>query len=139
MGPIAIGQVYKITLIAAGAMALSMAAPASADANLLGRYAHWEQKLRDRVNSLLVYPDGMQAGEAGDVFVTFTLGQDGRPQRITIKQSSGEPIFDRAAVQLVSNLGRIGAIPSATRAINQVTLKLSYGEPCARAPCTRCL
>lgn len=133
MGPIAIGRLCRIGMFAGVVVAaLSTTAPVVAHDDLLSRYAHWEQRLRERVDSLLVYPEGMQTGEAGDVLISFTVGPDGRPQQIMVQQSSGEPVFDQAAIRLVSNLGRIDPVPSATRALNRVALKLSYGEPCSR-------
>jgi TonB family protein len=125
-------RVRSIAVLALAAASLSATTPVLARGDLLSRYAHWEERLRQRVNSLLVYPEGMQSGEGGDVLVSFMLGADGRPHRITIQQSSGEPIFDRAAVRLVSDLGKIGQVPSDAPAIDKVTLKLSYGEPCER-------
>ena len=91
------------------------------------RYAKWEHQLRERVNAELAYPLGA-SGPSGDVFVVFRVGPDGKPAEVSVQRSSGNPIFDRAAINLVSHLGRIGAIPSAAGNLNQVVLKLSYGD-----------
>jgi TonB family protein len=90
-------------------------------------YAHWEHRLRERVNALHFYPQGAEKGARGDVLVRFRIGGDGKPADITIVRSSGQAIFDTAAVRLVSGLGRLGPVP-ADRGVDRVTLKLSYGE-----------
>lgn len=91
-------------------------------------YDRWEQRLRARVAALHSYPMGMDAGAGGDVVVGFRLDRNGRPADISIQQSSGQPIFDRAALRLVHGLGRLGPIPSATGGIDRVAVKLSYGD-----------
>ena len=98
-----------------------------AQADPVSRYARWEHHLRERVNAELAYPIGA-SNASGDVFVDFKVGRDGKPTEVSVQQSSGNAIFDRAAVQLVSNLGRIGAIPSAHGDMDRVVLKLSYGD-----------
>lgn len=98
-----------------------------AQADPISRYSQWEHRLRDRVNAELAYPMAA-SGASGDVFVSFSVGTDGKPADIALQRSSGNAILDRAAIDLVSRLGRVGAIPSATRNMNQVILKLSYGD-----------
>lgn len=96
-------------------------------ADPISRYSQWEHRLRDRVNAELAYPIGA-SGASGDVFVAFRVGADGKPADVAMQRSSGNAILDRAAIYLVSHLGRVGAIPSASRNMNQVVLKLSYGD-----------
>jgi TonB family protein len=96
------------------------------------RYSKWEDRLRDRVNDELSYP--IAAGRAsGDVLVGFTIGADGRPAGISIRQSSGNPIFDAAALRVISRLGRMGPVPTAGGQVNEIVLKLSYGDGAATA------
>ena len=118
----------KSTLAIVSAMTLAIASPSFAQSDLLSRYAHWEQRLRDRVNDLLTYPEGAN-GAAGDVLVSFRIGSDGKPAYIEVARSSGQPMFDRAAVRLVSALGRLGPVPTANPQVGQILLKLSYGDP----------
>lgn len=132
MNPIGIKQVRGACIRLAAAVSLVSGPPLFAQNDVLSRYGHWEKGLRNRVSSLLVYPEGMRPGASGDVLVSFAVGADGKPQQVTIRQSSGEPAFDRAAVRLVSDLGRLGPVPSSNGTVAAVTLKLSYGEPCAR-------
>ena len=110
-----------------GTAALAGASPLPAQSDVGARYAHWETRLRNRVYGLLFYPAADNA--VGDVLVGFRVGRDGKPTNIVIHKASGYEIFDRAAVRLVSNLGRIGPIPSTTGAVDEVVLKLSYGDP----------
>ena len=118
----------KSILAIMGATALAIASPVKAQNDVVSRYAHWEQNLRDRVNDMLIYPEG--AGRAvGDVLVSFRIGTDGKPSDISLAQSSGNSIFDKAAVGLVSRLGRIGPVPSVNPELNRIVVKLSYGDP----------
>jgi len=103
-----------------------------AQSGLIARYSHWEQRLRERVNEELSYPEAA-SGAAGDVLVGFRVGADGEPAQVTIRQSSGNPIFDQAAIRLVSHLGRLGPIPTADPQVGDIVLKLSYGDPSSTA------
>lgn len=95
--------------------------------DLIARYSHWEQRLRERVNDELSYPEAAN-GAAGDVLVGFRVGTDGKPTEVTVRQSSGNPIFDQAAIRLVSQLGRLGPVPTADPQVGDIVLKLSYGD-----------
>ena len=98
-----------------------------AQADPVSRYAKWEHRLRDRVNSDLSYPIGA-SGASGDVLVGFRVGPNGKPVDVAVRRSSGNAVLDRAAINLVSHLGRVGVIPSAGGNFDQVVLKLSYGD-----------
>ena len=116
----------KISLFAISAtVGLALASPAASDPP--SRYAAWESQLRDRVNDLLFYPQAAN-GAAGDVLVGFKVGADGRPTDINVRKSSGQAIFDRQAIILVSRLGRLGSVP-ANGGAGEIVLKLSYGDP----------
>jgi len=117
----------KSTFGILGAAAVAIASPSFTQGDLESRYAHWEQRLRDRVEGSLFYPEGAD-GAAGDVLVRFRIGPDGKPANVAVARSSGHQMFDRAAVRLISGLGRIGAVPSANR-VDEIVLKLSYGDP----------
>ena len=119
----------------AGLIALSAASPALAGSP--ENYDRWEQQLRNRVNALHVYPLGASKGAMGDVLVSFRIGSDGKPADIVIRQSSGEAMFDTAAVRLVAGLGKLGPVPASRGAVERVTLKLSYGEPATLAEAKR--
>jgi TonB family protein len=103
-----------------------------AQSDLMARYSHWEQRLRERVNEELSYPAAAN-GAAGDVLIGFRVGADGKPTEVTVRHSSGNPIFDQAAVRLVSHLGRLGPIPTADPQVGDIVLKLSYGDPSSTA------
>jgi TonB family protein len=127
----------QISLIA-GLLALSAASsPALAGGDSPDRYDRWERQLRTRVNALHVYPEGAAKGAMGDVLVSFRIGDDGKPADIVIRQTSGQAIFDNAAVRLVAGLGKLGPVPASRGAIDRVTLKLSYGEPATLAEAKR--
>ena len=118
----------KCTLLAlAGLATLVPASMASAQNELMHRYAQWEQKLRNRVNDELTYPLGVGAA-SGDVLVGFRIGPDGKPADISVRQSSGNAIFDTAALRVVSRLGRLGPVPTAAGQVGDIVLKLSYGD-----------
>ena len=118
----------KVVLGICAAGALTLASPLIARDDLASRYTHWEMRLRERVNDLLVYPMGATT-RSGDVLVAFRIGQDGKPANVALAKPSGEALFDQAALRLVSHLGRIGQVPSAYGRVDRVVLKLSYGDP----------
>ncbi len=118
----------NLLLIASLLASTPIGAPALALGEVSAKYDRWEQRLRSRVDALHVYPKGAEKGATGDVLVRFRLGGDGKPDGITIVRSSGQAIFDTAAVGLVARLGRLGPVPSANGHVETVTLKLSYGE-----------
>ena len=107
---------------------VTTASPLIAQASLADNYARWENQLRTRINDQLFYPEAAN-GAAGDVLVRFGIGRDGKPADMVVERSSGQPIFDRAAVELVSRLGRLGPVPSATRSVRSIVVKISYGDP----------
>lgn len=118
----------------AGLLVLSAAAsPAMAGGGSTDRYDRWERQLRTRVNALHTYPLGAAKGAMGDVLVSFRIGNDGKPADITVRQSSGEAMFDNAAVRLVAGLGKLGPVPANRDGVERITLKLSYGEPATPA------
>ena len=109
------------------AIGLAQGPGAIAPSSVASRYAHWEQRLRDRVNDQLSYPEAAN-GVSGDVLVGFRIGPDGKPTDVIVRKSSGYSVFDRIAVKLVSQLGRLGPVPSAERSVGEIVLKLSYGD-----------
>ena len=113
-----------IILVVAAAMQSSAI---GAQTDPVSRFEQWEGHLRDHVNAELTYPIGA-AGASGDVFVAFRVGPNGKPTDVSVQNSSGLAIFDQAAVYLVSHLGRVGPIPSASGKLDRVILKISYGE-----------
>lgn len=114
------------------AISLAQGAGAIAQSNVASRYAHWEQRLRQSVDEQLSYPQAAN-GVSGDVLVGFRIGPDGKPADVQVRKSSGFEIFDRAAVQLVSRLGRLGAVPSADGSVDDIVIKLSYGDGASTA------
>jgi TonB family protein len=101
---------------------------ASPQAQDLGpQFNRWERRLRAKVALLNVVSADAANDPACDVTIGFEIGDDGRPQNATIRESSCKPYYERAAHRLVRQLGRIGAVPSAIGVSHPVTLKLSYG------------
>lgn len=111
--------------IAMLSLSLVNANPAAHDAG--SQFNRWERRLRARIAEFNVVPADTGNDPACDLTIGFVIGADGRPQDATIRQSSCKPYYERAAYRLVRQLGRIGAVPSATGANYPVTLKLSYG------------
>lgn len=117
------------TIVAA---ASACATAALAQNTATSRYSEWERHLRDRVNAELSYPDAANKA-SGDVLVGFQIGVDKKPMNVVLRRSSGNAIFDQAALRLVSRLGRLGSVPTSGRPINEVILKLSFGDPAVTA------
>jgi TonB family protein len=118
----------NLLLIAALLASSTVAAPALARDDVSAQYDRWEHRLRSRVNALHVYPRAAEKGATGDVLVRFRVGGDGKPADVTIVRTSGHAIFDAAAVRLVTRIGKLGPVPSATAPLETITIKLSYGE-----------
>ena len=117
----------QVLVAVIGAATFVAGAPLGAQSNVTTRYANWEHRLRDRVNDLLYYPQAAN-GATGDVLVGFQIGADGLPTNVAVQKSSGVQDLDRAAFQLVSRLGRIGAVPSANGDARDLVFRLSYRD-----------
>lgn len=89
------------------------------------RFDRWERRLRAKITELHVVPALPDA--PCDVTVSFAIGKDGRPTDATVRKSSCKPFYERAARQLVSRIGKIGKVPSASGTNHSVVLQLSYG------------
>ena len=91
------------------------------------QFDRWERRLRARVAELNVVPAFAANDPACDVSIGFEIGIDGRPKNAIIRESSCTQYYERAAYRLVRQLGKIGAVPTATHRDHSVVLKLSYG------------
>lgn len=66
------------------------------------------------------YPEkARRAGQEGVVLIRVQIGADGHPSRVALKQSSGFPLLDDAALEAVRawtfDPPRVGGLPSANR------------------------
>jgi len=117
--------------MAAGAVAIGLASPASADA---------PPRVDTSQPTTVVYPEPAQrAGEEGTVMVRVYVNTSGRPLRASIAQSSGFVDLDNAAVETAMNWRYVPAIhggdTTSDWATVQVVYKLPTGEPAPpRAP-----
>ena len=108
-------------------LSMSLVHASALPADVGPQFERWERRLRSKVAELNVVPAFAANDPACDVTIAFTIGPDGRPAYPAIRDSSCAPYYDRAARRLVRQLGRIGAVPTATGANHPVVLKLSYG------------
>jgi len=68
--------------------------------------------LRAAINHLKYYPTrAWRMGKQGQAWVAFVIYRDGRIDQVTIRESSGEPMLDRAARESVLKLGRYQPFP----------------------------
>jgi TonB family protein len=100
----------------------------SESAKVQPQYERWERRLRDKIAKLHQFPRGAGKDSFGDVVISFAVGPDGRPADARIRQSSRNPLFDKAALHTVRLLGPIGRVPTQAVRDRRVLLKLSYGE-----------
>lgn len=98
------------------------------NADLQQRYQRWERRLRSRIARHLWLPQEADRYRLADVTVRFSIDPNGRPGNVTVLHSSGLLLYDRAAVEAVRNLGRIGPVPMLAGTNRHVQIKLSYGE-----------
>lgn len=73
--------------------------------------AEWGAKIGAKVERRKAYPrDGR--GAAGRVVLWLTVSPDGRLLNVSIRQSSGSPALDQAALRAVKSAGRFARAPS---------------------------
>ena len=108
-------------------LSLSLVNSGSLPADVGTQFDRWERRLRSKVAARNLVPAFAANDPACHVMIGFTIGSDGRPADATIRESSCASYYDRAAHRLVRQLGRIGAVPTATGSDHPVVLKLSYG------------
>ena len=106
---------------------LAVAAANHAPADVAEQFDRWERRLRARVERLHMVPAEAQKISPCDVVVRFAVAGDGSPVGARVQQSSCGRFYERKALALVRNLGRIGPVPSGAGQDHRVTLKLSYG------------
>jgi len=84
--------------------------------------------LRAAISDYKYYPiRARRMGKQGNVWVAFFIYRDGRIDQVTIRESSGEPLLDRAARQSVLKLGRYQSFPASLDAdFLSVTVTMSY-------------
>jgi periplasmic protein TonB len=113
----------------------SVAAPASAPARrALTRVASRRTAVsaapRYRSNPVPVYPlPCRRRGEQGSVLLNVVVNADGLPASVSIKQSSGYLLLDRAALEAVRQWSfqpaRVGGVPVESRVVVPVRFSLS--------------
>ena len=108
-------------------IAMSLANAESTPEPVGAQFERWEKRLRARIAELHVVPEYAAKDAACDVSVSFAVGADGRPTNPEIRETTCQSYYGRAALRLVRQLGRIGAVPSADDNEHAVVLKLSYG------------
>jgi protein TonB len=73
--------------------------------------AEWGAKIGAKVQRRKAYPrDGR--GAAGRVVLWLTVSPDGRLLNVSVRQSSGSPALDQAALRAVKSAGRFARAPS---------------------------
>jgi len=110
--------------------ALAVADPSviHAAADVQQQFERWERRLRARIIELHVVPAAAKIDPPCDVVISFAIGRNRRPADAAIRNSSCKPFYDRAALRVVSQLGRVGRVPSMIGKDHRVLLKLSYGQ-----------
>ena len=106
---------------------LTAAAANPVPADVAQQFERWERRLRSRVERLHVIPAEAQKIAPCNVVVRFAVDGDGRPAGARVQETNCSRYYERRALALVRELGRVGPVPSGTGKDHQVTLKLSYG------------
>lgn len=107
---------------------MTAAATAPGASDVAQRFERWESGLRSRVESLHMVPAGAQQVSPCDVTVGFGVNCSGTATDARILESSCSRFFERKAVSLVQQLGRVGPVPSLDGRDRRVSLKLTYGS-----------
>lgn len=75
----------------------------------------WQRKVALALAAAKTYPEASRrARHEGEVIVVFTIAADGRIVSRSIRQSSGHPDLDAAAIDLFDRIGHLPAPPNAT-------------------------
>ena len=75
----------------------------------------WQRKVALALAAAKTYPEASRrARHEGEVIVVFTIAVDGRIVSRSIRQSSGHPDLDAAAIDLFDRIGQLPAPPHAT-------------------------
>lgn len=68
------------------------------------RYAGYMHKLRDKIQSIWVYPPSAVAeGKYGDLKIRFTIKKDGRLGKVELVRTSGYRLLDNAALEALKD------------------------------------
>lgn len=68
------------------------------------RYTGYMNKLRDKIQSIWVYPPSAAAeGKYGDLKIRFTIKKDGRLARVELVRTSGYRLLDEAAMKALKD------------------------------------
>jgi len=68
------------------------------------RYAGYMHKLRDKIQSIWVYPATAAAeGKYGDLKIRFTINKDGRLGKVELVRTSGYRVLDDAAIKALKD------------------------------------
>ncbi len=68
------------------------------------RYAGYMHKLRDKIQSIWIYPPAAAAeGKYGDLKIRFTIRKDGRLEKIELERTSGYKMLDDAAIKALKD------------------------------------
>jgi protein TonB len=94
-------------------------------AALLGEYA---ALIKGRIEGAKFYPAAAERQrQRGTVRVSFVVGADGAVSGIRVRDGSGHPALDEAAVEAVRRAGRFPAIPQElARASLSLSVALKY-------------
>ena len=68
------------------------------------RYAGYMRKLKEKIESIWVYPPEAQArGLYGDLKIRFTIKKDGKLGTVELERTSGYPMLDKAAIKALKD------------------------------------
>ena len=89
--------------------------------------AVWGAQIRSRIERRKRYPRGARG--SGAVMVALTVSRSGQLVSVNLRQSSGTPAFDQAALSAVSSAGRFPAAPDGLgQASYAFTLQLNFSR-----------
>ena len=99
---------------ALAATMLTHTLPAAAQDQSPSQLDRWSQEAQASLSKGLVKhrPSGMPSEPEGVTDVVFTVGQDGRPARVSVLHSSGHKALDRRAVAAVRGIQTRSPAPS---------------------------
>lgn len=114
---------------AAALLLAAIAAPAAAENRQDAALDAWVSAVEQKIEARIAAAD-LPLGQStrGYTVVRFKRGADGLPAGAAVSKSSGSAMLDRAALDVVSGLGALPALPSAYPSSMPVSTRIVFAD-----------
>ncbi len=115
---------------AIAALAAAIASPVLAQDAAPVTLAAWSARVEKALSHTITYPTRVAGREVGSgvVRVRFSCSESGRPDRVSLYQSSHDPELDRLAVRAVSRMATLHPLPDGMTHGQQYVATILYAR-----------